>query len=222
VIPAARYLLSEHLRTRGFVAPTVVLLAGVVVLYAQPPNPVISTAGTVAAFLFAAQCWLSLGLFNSQGTADRQVLVATVGGRRFALARLLAAGALAARTSVLGLSACALLTLPLDLPPVVPTARALTRARSRPVWRASWPPSASSRSPSRWSAPCCGAAANDAGARLRCRSAPAPVAQLDRASVYGTEGQRFESSRARCVETPATAGFRRSGTPPGDAGRVAH
>ena len=25
----------------------------------------------------------------------------------------------------------------------------------------------------------------------------APVAQLDRASVYGTEGQRFESSRAR-------------------------
>ncbi len=26
---------------------------------------------------------------------------------------------------------------------------------------------------------------------------PAPVAQLDRASVYGTEGQRFESSRAR-------------------------
>jgi hypothetical protein len=125
VIPAARYLLSEHLRTRGFVAPTVVLLAGVVVLYAQPPNPVISTAGTVAAFLFAAQCWLALGLFNSQGTADRQVLVATVGGRRFALARLLAAGALAARTSVLGLSACALLTLPLDLPPVVPTARAL-------------------------------------------------------------------------------------------------
>src|SRR4051812_12076267 len=32
------------------------------------------------------------------------------------------------------------------------------------------------------------------GATLRGR---APVAQLDRASVYGTEGQRFESSRAR-------------------------
>jgi hypothetical protein len=178
VIAAARYLLSEHLRTRGFVAPTVVLLAGVVVLYAQPPNPVLSTAGTVAAFLFAAQCWLALGLFNSQGAADRQVLIATVGGRRFALARLLAAGTLAGLTSVLlalplvtgrfertphlgeiglvllanlgsavagtalaalfsqpivrnraiavlGLSACALLTLPLDLPPVVPTARAL-------------------------------------------------------------------------------------------------
>src|SRR3954463_547054 len=33
----------------------------------------------------------------------------------------------------------------------------------------------------------------------------APVAQLDRASVYGTEGQRFESSRAR-LEAPANAG----------------
>src|SRR3954452_1698218 len=32
---------------------------------------------------------------------------------------------------------------------------------------------------------------------------PAPVAQLDRASVYGTEGQRFESSRARSVGSPA-------------------
>ena len=36
-----------------------------------------------------------------------------------------------------------------------------------------------------------------AGAKLPRRSRPAPVAQLDRASVYGTEGQRFESSRAR-------------------------
>src|SRR3954453_2985436 len=34
----------------------------------------------------------------------------------------------------------------------------------------------------------------------------APVAQLDRASVYGTEGQRFESSRAR-HESPAMRGF---------------
>src|SRR4051794_39346004 len=33
----------------------------------------------------------------------------------------------------------------------------------------------------------------------------APVAQLDRASVYGTEGHRFESCRARC-EAPANAG----------------
>src|SRR5919108_5138849 len=31
------------------------------------------------------------------------------------------------------------------------------------------------------------------------RRRSAPVAQLDRASVYGTEGQRFESSRARSV-----------------------
>jgi hypothetical protein len=30
----------------------------------------------------------------------------------------------------------------------------------------------------------------------------APVAQLDRASVYGTEGQRFESSQARSRRQP--------------------
>src|SRR3954470_16109117 len=40
----------------------------------------------------------------------------------------------------------------------------------------------------------------DPAATLRPRHAP--VAQLDRASVYGTEGQRFESSRAR-FEGPA-------------------
>src|ERR1700735_61979 len=34
----------------------------------------------------------------------------------------------------------------------------------------------------------------------------APVAQLDRASVYGTEGQRFESSRAR-TRMPRKSGF---------------
>src|SRR4051794_24453965 len=34
----------------------------------------------------------------------------------------------------------------------------------------------------------------------------APVAQLDRASVYGTEGQRFESSRAR-FKGPAKQGL---------------
>jgi hypothetical protein len=104
VIAAARYLLAEHLRTRAIVAPGVVLLSGIVVLYAQPPNPVLSTAGTVAAFLFAAECWLALGLLNSQGAADRQVLIATVGGTRFAAARLLAAGWLAALTSVLALA----------------------------------------------------------------------------------------------------------------------
>ena len=43
-------------------------------------------------------------------------------------------------------------------------------------------------------------------ARLVGRTALAPVAQLDRASVYGTEGQRFESSRAR-LEKPCSAGL---------------
>jgi hypothetical protein len=38
----------------------------------------------------------------------------------------------------------------------------------------------------------------------RLASGAAPVAQLDRASVYGTEGHRFESCRARCG-TPAFA-----------------
>src|SRR5688572_13039396 len=44
---------------------------------------------------------------------------------------------------------------------------------------------------------------------LNCHAAarPAPVAQLDRASVYGTEGQRFESSRARSTESLAKAGL---------------
>jgi hypothetical protein len=41
-------------------------------------------------------------------------------------------------------------------------------------------------------------------ATLRLR---APVAQLDRASVYGTEGQRFESSRARFPRIESQAGF---------------
>src|SRR3954469_17053692 len=36
----------------------------------------------------------------------------------------------------------------------------------------------------------------------------APVAQLDRASVYGTEGQRFESSRARSTNPSAVGVFR--------------
>src|SRR3954454_15956856 len=42
-------------------------------------------------------------------------------------------------------------------------------------------------------------------ARAPHRRASAPVAQLDRASVYGTEGQRFESSRAR-FESPTYRG----------------
>jgi hypothetical protein len=187
VTAAARYLLADLVRSRGFVAPLLLLAAGVVVLYAQPPNPVLSTGGTVAAFLFPAQCWLALALLNSQGAPDRHVLVATLGARRFAAARLLAGGALAAITAVavlvlptatgrferapdagelglllaanlgsavagtalaalfsrpivrnravavLGLSACALLTVPLSLPPVVPTAQALDTTRASEV-----------------------------------------------------------------------------------------
>src|ERR671925_2188808 len=38
----------------------------------------------------------------------------------------------------------------------------------------------------------------------------APVAQLDRASVYGTEGLGFESLRARLTEALLIAGFLRS------------
>jgi hypothetical protein len=36
----------------------------------------------------------------------------------------------------------------------------------------------------------------------------APVAQLDRASVYGTEGRGFEFLRARCEKSPDLQGFR--------------
>ncbi len=43
----------------------------------------------------------------------------------------------------------------------------------------------------------------DHGARI---AGQAPVAQLDRASVYGTEGREFESLRARC-RSPASGAF---------------
>ena len=67
MIAVARYLLSEHFRSRRFVAPMLLLTAGVVVLYAQPPNPVLSTAGTVAAYTFPCMCWGALALLNTQG-----------------------------------------------------------------------------------------------------------------------------------------------------------
>lgn len=175
----ARYLLAEHLRSRAFVAPALTLVSAVVVLYAQPPNPVLSTAGTVAAAAFPIQAWMALAFFNTSGAAQRQVLAATAGGRALVLGRLLGAGALALGSAVfavgfpwvtqrferaphagelalclvatlgataggtalaalfaqplvrsravavLGLAACALLTVPLDLPPAVPIARAL-------------------------------------------------------------------------------------------------
>jgi hypothetical protein len=103
MVNVARYLLAGFTRSRGFVAPLAVLVGGLIVLYAQPPNPVLATAGTVAAFLFPVQCWISLGLYNAAGATDRQVLAATLGGRTLAGGRLLAAGALALASSLLAL-----------------------------------------------------------------------------------------------------------------------
>src|SRR5207302_2458877 len=42
-------------------------------------------------------------------------------------------------------------------------------------------------------------------------STRAPVAQLDRASVYGTEGHRFESCRARSAVPPNRRAARKEG-----------
>ena len=89
MIAVAHYLLSEHFRSRRFVAPLLLLATGVVVLYAQPPNPVLSTAGTVAAFVFVDLCWFGLALLDTQGDADRQVLSVVSGARSYALGRLL-------------------------------------------------------------------------------------------------------------------------------------
>lgn len=187
VIAVARYLLAEHARSRSFVAPLIVLLGGIVLLYSQPPNPVLSTAGGVAAFLFAIQCWLTLAFLNSQAQPDRHVLAAAAGGRAFVLGRLLAIGWLAGASSllailyplltasftrtpsigelavillanltatiagsalaalfaqpivrsravsVLGLTLCALLTVPFHLPAAVPTASALNTTRASQV-----------------------------------------------------------------------------------------
>jgi hypothetical protein len=101
VTAVARYLLAEHFRSRRFVAPLLLLAAGVVVLYAQPPNPVLSTAGTVAAYTFPCLCWAALALLNTQGDADRHVLLVAAGARAFVLGRLLALLGLATVVSVL-------------------------------------------------------------------------------------------------------------------------
>jgi hypothetical protein len=104
VIAVARYLLSEHFRSRRFVAPMLLLASGVVVLYAQPPNPVLSTAGTVAAFTFPCMCWSALALLNTQGDADRHVLLVAAGPRAFILGRLLSLAALCVIVSVLAVA----------------------------------------------------------------------------------------------------------------------
>lgn len=93
MIAVARYVLAEHFRSRSFVGPLLLLATGVVVLYSQPPNPVLSTAGTVAAFVFLDLAWSGLALLNTQGDADRHVVGVVVGGRTYAQGRLLAVGA---------------------------------------------------------------------------------------------------------------------------------
>jgi len=99
----AGYLLAEYLNSRRWAAPFLLLGAGVVVIYAQPPNPVLETAGGAAPFLLLAQCWLGLSFLNSQPDDDRQVLVATIGGRRFALGRIAGLAVLALPASLLTL-----------------------------------------------------------------------------------------------------------------------
>ena len=99
----AGYLLAEYLNSRRWAAPFLLLVAGVVVIYAQPPNPVLETAGGAAAFLLLAQCWLALSFLNSQPDDDRQILAATMGGRRLALGRIAGLAALALLASLLTL-----------------------------------------------------------------------------------------------------------------------
>lgn len=100
----ARYLLAEYFNSRRWAAPFLLLMVGVVVLYAQPPNPVLETAGGAAAFLLLAQCWLGLSFLNSQPDEDRQILVATMGARGFALGRIAGLVALALLSSLVTLA----------------------------------------------------------------------------------------------------------------------
>jgi hypothetical protein len=184
MLAVARYLLAEHLRSRRLAAPILLLATGVVVLYSQPPNPVLSTSGVVAGFVFVVALWLGISLLNSQGDAERAIFVAAAGPRTFALGRLLAlltseaaialaavafpvltgrferaataaelslillgtfgcalaGGAVAALFSrpfvrsrliaVMGLTATAVLTVPLGISPALATARALDVDRS--------------------------------------------------------------------------------------------
>jgi hypothetical protein len=98
-----RYLLAEYFHSRRWAAPFLFLLVGLVLLYAQPPNPVLESAGGAAAFLLLAQCWLALAFLNSQPDEDRQVLAATVGGPRFAAGRVVGLGVLVLLSALLTL-----------------------------------------------------------------------------------------------------------------------
>ena len=104
MIAVGRYLLMLYLASRRWVAPFLLLATGVVALYAEPPNPVLETAGGAAGFLLLAQCWCALAFLNSQPDDDRQVLVATVGGRGFVLGRVAGLGALILISSLLAVA----------------------------------------------------------------------------------------------------------------------
>jgi hypothetical protein len=104
MIAVGRYLLMQYLASRRWVAPFLLLAVALVVLYAQPPNPVLETAGGAAALLLLVQCWCALAFLNSQPDDDRQVLIATVGGRRFVLGRVSGLGALILISSLLALA----------------------------------------------------------------------------------------------------------------------
>jgi hypothetical protein len=116
VTAVARYLLAGALRSRAPGAPLVLLAAAVIVLYAAPPNPVLSTARSVAVYTAPLQVWLALAVLNAAGAADRQVLAATVGRAALAGGRLLAA---AATTIAAALTTVASVLLALALPPVL-------------------------------------------------------------------------------------------------------
>jgi hypothetical protein len=104
VTATVRYLLAEFARSRRFVAPLVALAVVVAGLYASGPNPVLTTAGAVAAYAFPVQTWLVLAFLNTSSAGQRHVLAAGAGTRASALARLLAAGAVAAATALLALA----------------------------------------------------------------------------------------------------------------------
>jgi hypothetical protein len=94
-------MLKLALRSRALAAPLVLLAAAVIVLYAAPPNPVISTARAVAVYTAPIQVWLALAVLNAAAAADRQVLAATVGRSALAGGRLLAAATTTAGAALL-------------------------------------------------------------------------------------------------------------------------
>jgi hypothetical protein len=159
VIAVARYLLAEHVRSRRFVAPMLLLTAGVVVLYAQPPNPVLSTAVLLVAAgprAFILGRLLAVAAFSA-AISVLVVAFPVVTGRfetaptlaelaDCLLATLLCAfagsglGALFSRPlvrsrtiAVFGLALTALVTVPLNGPPAITTAQALDIADASDV-----------------------------------------------------------------------------------------